>query len=375
MLKLKVDLNLNTRRKHDWEKVKNLLARIDVDKAQVQSAILKRLSEGPLDTHDLIDYLRTHEVNASKTTIHKTLKDLRDRLEHFYHSPDGFQERFRLEMPKYARLQSITVAENIPPQDATGFWAAHLGNGLPTKLIMGGSTLRIENEILFKDSDGEVLKHWTEDNPRAEDAAGEFETLVAIPNVRAMIHLFNYFRHWHEEFAQPAPELFACEGPRGDAATNRIILGTPFDNDAILDNEVYAEHRNHSCLFFNADGTRFRKTAANGEYRVWVVRRWPRPNFETTIAASDASALNVVCEVLTSKALGKLVRKLWGERKWKGFPPEFRIEFRVKVAENGTAESVRVNSYQEMEGWGRKVGPSGKSDTYFGPGREWTSPW
>lgn len=381
---MKLRLALNTERKCDWEKVRTVLERVNTDRAEVQSAILEYLSEGPRTAHEIMTRLLENEFAATKGSVHKALSDVRERLNRFYKTPQGFCERFRLELPKCTEtdgLQSLRITDNVPSQGATGFWAAHLSNGLPTELLLGGTPLRIENEIRIQGGDGEELKTWKEDLPRneAEKESGEAsQAYVPLPNVEAMFHLFMYFKRWHEDdAAQPEPRIFSELRARPNGARNQVILGTPFDNEVILDEEIYLDRRNQSCLFFNADCTRYRKTAANGERRVWVVRRWaPANHFETVIAASEGSALNAVCKILVGPKLDRMIRNLWANRSWKGFPPEFRMEFRVKLADDGEAESIRVNNYMEMEGWGiRKVGPSGKPEAFIGHKGEWAYPW
>lgn len=351
-----------------------------------QQHIIKQLLGGPKDTKALGDSLISFDPNTyggSKGSTYKELRDARIRLRDFYISTEGFSQRLRLELPRAKRgeLHTLTASENIPPKDATGFWAAHFGNGKPTRFITDRVLVDARHEIQVRTHDSKEVMHWVEAGRNAENRSVPY---MAVPDVQAMLHLFSYFDEWHRVHRQPAPEVLSTD-LADSSASNCVVLGTPFENSAILDFEIYAEERNQSCLFFDRACKNYRRTDASGEYRVWVHRFWPGPSVATVIQASDSAALSGICTVLTSNSeMKRLIGEICFSEPWKGFPPEFAMEFRIRLSNEEPqtgreckVQRVRINDYQDMPGWGRTL--DGKFFRPTMPGdaapSEWRSIW
>jgi hypothetical protein len=299
--------------KDDHQSVKDILNSVDHLLNTPQHHILGQLLEGPKGTDDLARHLAQipransmENYHASKAWILKELSAARDRLEEFYSTPEGFSQRLRLEIPcgNKGKLHTLQVTENIPPQDATAFWAAHLGNGKPTRLVTGRAYSKGNHQWLIQDQNAKEEILLEEVPPPGicfdDPNVGIAQPYIALSHVRAMLHLFSYFDSWNRDYGQPAPALLESDEEAKTDEFNSVVIGTPFETTEIAELEMYASERTDGCLFFDAKCRKFRKASANGEYRVWVSRRWWGPSFDTRIQSSHSAVLEAVCKTLTS---------------------------------------------------------------------------
>src|SRR4051794_15067267 len=102
--------------------------------------ILKRLVGNSMRPRELCSDLWTeHKYRFEPGDVAKEITLIRNRIRAYYLSPIGFFDPLRIEIPilKRGGRYTIAVVENPPPRNAAGFWAGHLGNGKPTRIITG----------------------------------------------------------------------------------------------------------------------------------------------------------------------------------------------------------------------------------------------
>jgi hypothetical protein len=223
---------------------------------------------------------------------------------------------------------------------------------------------------LEEESSGVILRHeWAYDGTSLLRALQEEDpdTLevpkvtkvypyVAVSDVRAMISVYSYFDSLRRQYKTAEPEILKPEDDVEEGDRNLVVMGTPFDNRMIRSLEDQAhdeEFRGRGSLFLDADRLEGQKTMPNGDYRIWVHRRHQGSCCQTLINASVPAMLPVICDRLTSETLMQaVIAELYDRKTWSGFPPEFKIQFRVRMSDGGIrVRKVWVQQYIEMEDW------------------------
>jgi hypothetical protein len=325
-----------------------------------QQRLFDELLEGPKDTSELAQKFKTKKAN-----ILADLSKARVRLGRYYLSPQGLSEKLKLELPIMEETgmegHSIRVADNVL-DGAIAFWAAHLGNGKPTRIVTGrpdflhvpyiGMMLRHEFFNGLSEEFANMLRKSFQDLSDAE--MKPVQPYIALSDVQAMLDVYSYLDWWRRQYGHLSPELWMGESdPRSDDA-NLFVLGTPFDNRWIaeLENEAKGVDLPHrGSLYLGRDGVSFSKRMPNGEYRVWVHRRSVGSHCETLVNAPTSEVLGPVCSFLTSdESIRELIGELSPAGKWTGFPDEFQIQLRVKMsADLKRVKRIRVQQYLRGE--------------------------
>jgi hypothetical protein len=349
--------------------IRDAIPRIYPEKLCTHRQVLEQLEISPRTSEEISACLNTHGYRSDTNVIRKEIANARRFIDAFHLGPHGFADRYKMHIPNLEVKKGsyrLTVVENIPPRNAGGFWAAHLANGKPTKIITGRpefihgkeTGLLLRHEFLNGNS-GEMIRILRESDP---DTYGsemkKVQPFIAVADVRAMLSIFSYLDSWRRDHNHLPPELLCTEEDGETSCSNLVTLGTPFDNYRVRDLEDKAMHeewRGRSSLYTTSDGMGVRKAMPNGDYRVWVHRRSHESHCETLVNASISEALAPVCNFLTSDGeMNALTDDLWRNKRWTGYPIEFKIQFRVRMAADGvTARRVQVQQYIEMEDWFR----------------------
>jgi hypothetical protein len=347
--------------------IRDAIPRIYPEPRFTHRLLLQQLEMRPRTSEELSAYLKTQSHNSDTNVVRKEIANARRFIDAFHLGPHGFADRYKMHIPNLEAKKGsykLTVVENIPPRDAGGFWAAHLANGKPTKIITGRpefiygkeTGLMVRHEFL-NGSSGEMIRILRESDPETYGTEmKKVQPFIAVADVRAMLSVFSYLDSWRRDHNHLPPELLCTEEDGESTCSNLVTLGTPFDNYRVRELEDIAireEWRGRSSLYTTSDGTSVRKAMPNGDYRVWVHRRWHESHCETLVNASISEALAPVCNFLTSDdEMNALTEDLWRNKPWAGYPLEFKIQFRVRMAADGvTARKVQVQQYIEMEGW------------------------
>jgi hypothetical protein len=322
--------------------------------------IVQRLAEGPMSREEVVAFLQGNRYKYDVEVVSKEMSTIRRKLRDFYRSREGFSDPWRIEITsikeKGGRYE-LVLYENRPPKSAGDFWAAHLSNNRPTSIIPGRPEFVRETEtgVLLRI---EMLKGESSllmDLLRKSEVFTEAEELrkvqpyIAISDVRCAMSIYSYLDSWRRDHGHQAPQIL--EPLEGSQADNNIVaIGTPFDNDLIWAVEQEAlnlEHRGRGSLFLEEDGVTLRKTMPNGDYRVWVCRRWRGARCETLVNASSSEVLLPICNHLTSdEAMAGVIGELAGRHSWSGFPRDFKIQFRVRMGPGGQrAKRIWVQQY------------------------------
>jgi hypothetical protein len=341
--------------------------------SEMQLIILHQLLDGPKTTGELITHLSKRvcksskkQYESSKSSVGKAVCDARAQLERFFNSPVGLKHSWQLKIPRATRdrFYSLTLEHRTTKQDASAFWAAHFGNGKPTRILIGRPTflrsadtgLLIRNEAFDGDTgflQGLLKKHYPE---LVEGNVDEIKPFVSLSDVQAMFAVCSYFDSRRRDYGHPHPEIILDDD--SSEAANLVILGTPFDNPEIrkLEDEALEAFMEWNwaglgSLYLKRDWSGLSKRMPNGDFRVWVHRRSSESRCETLVNASTSELLGPICELLTSdERVGALIQDLCSGKPWNGFPAHFRIQFRVRTTSDGSQiKKIWVQQYREGE--------------------------
>jgi hypothetical protein len=321
--------------------------------------VLEEITKGPKSFAELFEwYCRRSE--SDERGLRKDISNARKQLSDFYKGPKGFAEPWRLSVLDALRGGKYLpiVEENTPPENAGGFWAGHLGNDKPTRIITGRpyflesktSGLLIRHE-LFSIEPEALSKMLSEVNAELFGDMTPVQPFIAISELQGVLSIFSYFDWWRRTYKHHTPEMLRwSEGGGEDEDVNLIILGTPFDTPQICELDNLWEPPSRRSVYLSP-GPSISKTMPNGYYRVWVHRRWTGSRCETLIDASTPEVTGAICDILTSDTeMAAIIRELWAGKPWNGFPREFKLQFRVRMSRDGKkAKRVRVQQYVDKE--------------------------
>ena len=337
------------------------IRRIYPDETKTARRILEQLLSGPKTPAALTTFMARVKLRGGVEFLRKVLAEVRkSTLPQFYLGPRGFGDKFKIAIPHIAMGESyrLIVEDRQPLEDAGGFWAAHLGNRKPTRIVTGRPEfLRVNGDgMMFRQEmlnglSGELATLLQKTFPVLADMElKRVQPYIAVTDVQAMLTIYSYFDSWRHQFGHLPPELLASEEDATRDDANLVVLGTPLDNPRILELEseaLGAEWPGRGSLFIGRDGVSLSKTMPNGEYRVWVHRRLVGTHFETLVNAPTSEVLAPICDFLTSdERMSEVIAELGSGRTWMGFPDDFQIQLRVRISSDGKRlKKTRIQQY------------------------------